>query len=190
MLLCLVLERLVVTLATSLLVLRSAHGLLGQRYCYDGSLTLSGRRSSCSCTTCISSSPAAAASAAASASGLSRRVRVRHVSRLNAFNEEDSSTLLSSATQRQRRRKKNKYAEHSKVEKESADPLEALLQESERKNKELVIERQRSQRERMMRSPLSQPEIKPLPKLEFPDTQTIDVSWTCTMLFTWNCCLC
>ena len=188
MLLYMVLERLVVTLATSLLVVGSAHGLLGQRYCHDGSLTLSGRRSCC--TPCISSSPAAAASASASA--LSRRVQVIHVSRLNEYNQEDSSTLFSSAAQqqRQRRRKKNKYAEHSKVEKESADPLEALLQESERKNKELVIERQRSQRERMMRSPLSQPEIKPLPKLEFPDTQTIDVSWTCTMLFTWNCCLC
>jgi 16S rRNA processing protein RimM len=46
-----------------------------------------------------------------------------------------------------------------------------LLKESERKNRELALMEQHQQRQKRSRP---QPEIKPLPKLEFPDTQTID----------------
>ena len=54
-----------------------------------------------------------------------------------------------------------------------ADPFEMLLKESERKNRELIDQQQRSWEERQKKL-RPQPEIKPLPKLEFPDTQTID----------------
>lgn len=86
--------------------------------------------------------------------------------------EEDSSiSILPVSTER--RQKKNKYATFSKVGNEIADPLEVLLQESERKNRELIEQQQRALEQRQKRS-RPQPEIKPLPKLEFPDTQTID----------------
>ena len=88
-----------------------------------------------------------------------------------AHHEEDKDSSISPVTER--RQKKNKYATFSKIGNETADPFEVLLQESERKNRELIEQQQRDLELRQKRS-RPQPEIKPLPKLEFPDTQTID----------------
>ena len=83
--------------------------------------------------------------------------------------------------QEHRRTKRNKYDNFSKVE--QIDPLEALLQESERKNGEFLAEQQKKASRKTEihlknKARPSQPitEIAPLPQVEFPDTKDIDVS--------------
>lgn len=94
--------------------------------------------------------------------------------RLGNHDGNNTSIAAPTAAAPRRRQKKNKYAKFSKVAETTIDPLEALLQESKRLNRELMEEQQREEEQKKRSRP--QPEIKPLPKLEFPDTQTIDVS--------------
>ena len=72
----------------------------------------------------------------------------------------------------QRRERKNKYKNFSKVS-DQIDPQEALIAESGRKNQEILAEISQA-----VKKSRPEPEILPLPKVEFPDTKDIDVSIT------------
>jgi hypothetical protein len=75
-------------------------------------------------------------------------------------------------TSTHRRERKNKYEKFSKVSLSPQDPLEELIADAEKKNRELLEEKSRYEAENTR----PQPEIAPLPTLEFPDTKVIDVS--------------
>lgn len=68
-----------------------------------------------------------------------------------------------------RKRKRNKYENFSKVKDGTMDPLEILLAETERKNKELQI--QNEEKPKPDRLPSN---IAPLQEIEYPDTKEID----------------
>ena len=76
-----------------------------------------------------------------------------------------------------RRVKKNKYGKFSRVDDNgagaAADPLEVLMEESARRNRQLAREMAVAGSNNNRRS---QPKIAPPPKPQFPDTGTIDVS--------------
>lgn len=87
-----------------------------------------------------------------------------------------------------RRTKKNKYARFSKADKLSKDPLEAMISESNRKIREIEVEKAKRQNKKL---PLTEEERKALSnekrernKLEFPDTSTIDPYDPCTYGYT------
>ena len=77
-----------------------------------------------------------------------------------------------------RRKKKNKYANFSKADKIQVDPLEALMHESEQKNKELEkeIAKKKNKRVEMDAATLEamKKEKRERNKILFPDNRTID----------------
>lgn len=81
-----------------------------------------------------------------------------------------SNNEIASAPLMSRRERKNKYTKFSKVQQK--DPLEILIAESGRKNQEIVAE----QSQYLMTKTIPEPEVEPLPRVEFPDTKGIDVS--------------
>jgi 16S rRNA processing protein RimM len=85
----------------------------------------------------------------------------------------DESALSSSATDKkpQRRKRKNKYDTFSKV-KPDKDPLEEMMEESNRKNQALVEAAEVERRQRGRPVPTAPAELAP--QLAFPDTTTID----------------
>jgi 16S rRNA processing protein RimM len=94
----------------------------------------------------------------------------KHTPFILQHHPDPQSSAVASATDAapaSRRERKNKYKNFSKVEQK--DPLEVLIAESGRKNQEIVAELSQA-----VKKSRPEPEIAPLPKVEFPDTKGID----------------
>lgn len=73
-----------------------------------------------------------------------------------------------------RRKKKNKYSQFSKADGLSQDPLDALISESEEKNRQLELETMMRHNKPLPKDAVQQNEKRIRNQIEFPDTKTID----------------